>query len=1164
MKIEFSSELMDNQKHAAVMTPQSAFAVLQTQQGHGLIFSIGSDNVFYCTIEVPADGAGWAKIDLSQQIAGGGTASPAKVFSVAASSDLKTVDIVVAVSVSGADRLYVCRNIANDDAVWRRPLDWVAIPYDDKAEPQPKLTIVGTYVTRVGPASFIAIDIVRDPVKDPVKLIRRFFIDPAGHPRWKPAELPINLQAGEVRSAMGRSSSKERVDGIYTRGSLVGRPQLIYVPLYNVFDPNVPPRVTNIPLPPGAKTETSHFALSVHDDGSTDLFVASAGALYFLAAGSQKDGAQPIGVYKHPLLNDVQEVHVDNRNRDVVVWGRNGRGNVFYLRTTFGKETTPGAWSTPIPLLASVVKLDTSIGAKFANLTMFASLSDGRLVQLTQDPLTTLWQRREIVLPATDKSHILHLKTYTTHIALSNDNRMPLSGHVLELTSSSPVSVYINNEYCLLSTSVPVKVKSDASGSITIVQQVRGLGAVYYNAVVDGKVVNISPLVKTLERLSVVKKGSDLNVSIPTADGRSVRLVPASVSSNDKSAAADMIKNMNDVVQTMPANGSTKSKSGLDVDFRISAATDTIFGLTFSGSDIAFVEGFEAAAQAGLIVRDGRLALSDGSSAGALGESIPALAGDVFDWMEHAIEKVDKFFVTVVGNVTRFVVEIAGELYHFLVDCVADVVHGIQFVLNKIKVFIDELIAWLGWLFVWPDIVRTHAVVKNIFKQYVKYAVDAIDTLEQDLRTTFDDIQKDIDKWANLPSSGVTFGSVTKNASQPAGMKSPQATFGATQLKNNITQASSGASPQFPDTSELKQLLGAFVAGIKKEGDIFDVAVNRVRTEIVDKIETLTLSDIVKKIIAIFVDTLLETAENLMLTALDIIKILVTGVMDLIDCPLDIPVLSWLYKEYVGSEMSVLDILCLVVAMPVTIVYKIANGRAPFPDDRLTSALIAAKSFKEIGNAYASGTRSEVQSVDPLNVLNDVFNISAGVGATALCFIIPIKAVAPNFGPAFFAGGLAYIPFVSPSMFPLIKSFAQDKPTTWYDKANTILCVIATVKTMVDISLYKLPAGEQGTVLAEWNFASVILEFVINFVWEAPAIGQLVDQGTDALASFFGNTAFNAGGWLAPGLLSEEPTTKGEFVSAIVLCTAGYGVITTGSVIPIPADERTPLVALPT
>lgn len=107
---------------------------------------------------------------------------------------------------------------------------------------------------------------------------------------------------------------------------------------------------------------------------------------------------------------------------------------------------------------------------------------------------------------------------------------------------------------------------------------------------------------------------------------------------------------------------------------------------------------------------------------GGIGGAIEAFAGDIFMWLEHAIDKVKQFFVQVVGDVTHFFIQIGEKLYHFVMEAIDDVAHGIPFILNAIKVAWDKIVQWVDFIFSWNDIVRTHKVLKSIFKCYVNAA----------------------------------------------------------------------------------------------------------------------------------------------------------------------------------------------------------------------------------------------------------------------------------------------------------------------------------------------------------------------------------------------------------------------------------------------------------
>ena len=100
--------------------------------------------------------------------------------------------------------------------------------------------------------------------------------------------------------------------------------------------------------------------------------------------------------------------------------------------------------------------------------------------------------------------------------------------------------------------------------------------------------------------------------------------------------------------------------------------------------------------------------------------------------------------------------------------------------------------------------------------------------------------------------------------------------------------------------------------------------------------------------------------------------------MDMLTATIDIPVLSWLYKDITGNDLSVLDLLCLIPANPTTLVYKIAKNTTPFPsDDPFTVGLINAKSMEDIRALFfvspapkLTSARAPMALSDPTPVLD--------------------------------------------------------------------------------------------------------------------------------------------------------------------------------------------------
>ena len=66
--------------------------------------------------------------------------------------------------------------------------------------------------------------------------------------------------------------------------------------------------------------------------------------------------------------------------------------------------------------------------------------------------------------------------------------------------------------------------------------------------------------------------------------------------------------------------------------------------------------------------------------------------------------------------------------------------------------------------------------------------------------------------------------------------------------------------------------------------------------------------------------------------------------------PLEIPVLSWLYQLLFGEPLTILNALMLVIAIPVTILWRIVEGQ--WPSDSL--GVGAASRLGEVGAAPQS------------------------------------------------------------------------------------------------------------------------------------------------------------------------------------------------------------------
>ena len=130
-KIDCSTELMDNYLQAEIMRPEKEIQALQSSTGRALLFSIGTDNSLYATVEETGSDKhkGWRRCNLSKaqaakdfRTASGATCTS---FAVAQCTD-QSIHLAMVLRESGRDHLYLCLGNSATDTSWIDHPAWVA------------------------------------------------------------------------------------------------------------------------------------------------------------------------------------------------------------------------------------------------------------------------------------------------------------------------------------------------------------------------------------------------------------------------------------------------------------------------------------------------------------------------------------------------------------------------------------------------------------------------------------------------------------------------------------------------------------------------------------------------------------------------------------------------------------------------------------------------------------------------------------------------------------------------------------------------------------------------------------------------------------------------------------------------------------------------------
>ncbi len=1109
VKITYSSELMKNYLHAELISPQNKFEALQTNDGLSLLFTIGTDGIFNLVQEENAKSSvGWLKTDLSSAQIKKDFAEQSHVicrtFDAGQSIEDDTVGLAMVVETSanavGTDHLYLSLGNSNQDISWAKAPKWLAYEYDNPNTQLSKLVIANILFSELaGGKQYIIVDVLRDP-SSAVKDISRYYIDPdkTGGYYWHEKDLPIDIEADNYTSCMGRLPHG-LIDGIYTSGHAGSRGQLEFSPIKNEFGGGPPPPVRlNLPQNsiPGSMASTRNADLT------TDLYVTSGDSLYYFASSNQNDSAQGALLLTNDFLIGASHLYAYRTSAQVFLWALNRANQVIYLSCPINEITTPSSWSNPVPILTKVDLISPYVNVINNGNTFFA-VGGSHIFRMQQSPGTGVWTKQRITLPAPSAtSPAQSFSSYTTTIQATDANNLPLAKSPILVSSATRSSFFINNLYYILDTT-PIPIHTDTMGNITIIETENNLhGTQLIVAEQGGSSVHINPMSKPYNKVAKLNTVSSLkNAVITNNDGTTKPLVSPVTTKN----SLEMVAQSNRELAKAYASFSTTPVS----NFSLNAGATAIRLAPESFPDEIFVN-----------------------------------IGDIFRWLESGVEYVVEIVENAASGLWHFIATIAGKVYRCVLNTVETIVSAIVWVFNAIKTKIEDLIKYLEFLFNWDDILITHRVMKNVFIQFAQHSIDSLSGYKVDIAAVFTSLQEDVNKWADIPNFDQTAASTMASNKPLKGQNSSPANLGIHHYQGNVASAGSAYTPPSVNKTIFEDLLNL----LNKEEATLTAAYQAIKSDIVDKFDTLSVTQIIEKFIAIIVDTLLQTAENILLAVVDVFIQLSEGILDVLTAKIEIPVISWLYKEIAGEDLSFLDLICLISAIPATIIYKIGSGSAPFPkNDDFTNGLLSAKNFDQVQSLfYTTNTVApKLASMGSGNVANfavggpnetrlkkfgAIFGSCALSGSLVLIGSTGLVRLAEEGHediPLFtIISAVANIAYISPNIVSIIT--ARDN---WYQIMNVTLTGISLVKGIANIGLVKFSVYSKTI--------SPTVEFLINLIWNVPVIMNIVKNkdrsNTDYKALIpetVGNFTFNVAGMSELLIARTEDPRKKAIASA--------------------------------
>ncbi|TVY78456.1 hypothetical protein LSUE1_G006517 [Lachnellula suecica] len=943
LKLTYSSDLMLNYVQGEIVSPAGKFEALQTSNGHALLFSVDTSSVFH-VIEEQSDGAtrtGWVLSDLSttaiQTVFPGKTDAVVRNFDVGQSAVDGTIGMAIAVSSGGSDRLLVSLSNSNTDLAWIQKPVWTSYRFDAVAQAPPSsLSIVGILFTEtLDNTQYLVVDIDRPTESSSsIKHIERYHIDPTkATGRWVKADVSVDIEDGAYQSCVGRKP-RNFVDGIYTSGILAGGAQLVYTPIVNM-NGSGPPLTVRLSPPNGAVPSAIATSRDIRGDdsnnlfGTTDLYTISGTTLYRFAAGTQADGAIGVPLVTNDFLGGTETLSSMTHDGVTTLWGKNASDEVYYLSCPTAQLSVPGSWSAPVPILTGVEHMSPYINKLDGGNTIFAS-GAGKLQKISQstDTASKLWKVQEIKLAASPQEKALSFNSYTTTVHVADAGDLPARGVELEISTISRTPVYIQGLYYALG-KTPVVVKTDTMGSLTVVEATEDIHGATITISADKGVTKtvINPTEKSFQKLAALDSEDALRGATRAAGtvaggivaaSTSVPLVASNTPGKDVTAVAANLGNLQEAYSSFEASPAAP------------------------GTDV----------QVHSVVPVTRYLAS--RSLSSLGHDIAVAAGDIFRWLKSGVQAAIKFIKDAASGVWHFFTTIAGKIYRAALDTAEAVVGALEWVFDAIKTGIEEIIHFVEFLFEWDDITRTKDVMHNVVKLYMQDKVSDLGIAKQAFDQQVGAVEQSLNHWAGItdwsPLGDPAGKPATNSTSNPAKGQTSGSQLFSSAFKNHASDLSiTGGEPTF---DVVQKLADDLLTAISNEAAVLEAVYDKFK-DLAHNFHSLSVADILKQIAIILVDGVLSSAQVVVDALLDILRDLATSAIDLLDAKLHIPIISDILNALGIPDISFLDLFTWIGAVGYTVVYKIVEGEAPFPDNGHVKAIISATDWDSLATVFA-------------------------------------------------------------------------------------------------------------------------------------------------------------------------------------------------------------------
>lgn len=290
---------------------------------------------------------------------------------------------------------------------------------------------------------------------------------------------------------------------------------------------------------------------------------------------------------------------------------------------------------------------------------------------------------------------------------------------------------------------------------------------------------------------------------------------------------------------------------------------------------------------------------------------------------------------------------------------------------DKLKVGLQKLIDFLGFIFRWGDILTTADSIVAVFNAALEYGTDQIPGLKCLEHS-----------WLISLRTAMKLKEAPVQTAAGSEMKDPEETSAIDQTKNSVSlnwtayQVSYGglATSSSIGLTEPSSILAASKDDVTLK-DLWDDM-----TKIFSTVEQLfvnlgldlaalfnpstTSTDVYNQMTDQIISAALDTVQNVTDFVLDALSLVLTQFRAYGNTPIQIPIFSFLWKQISGGrDFTIFNAFALLLAVPTTVIYKAVRGKTP-PDlrsmNKATFASYVNGTLQDVEKGLGAITRSQI------------------------------------------------------------------------------------------------------------------------------------------------------------------------------------------------------------